>query len=68
MTSIVYQDKVSGQMFIYAPQHPEQRSFFELKKNERILEGIKELKNLSNARIYLYKKVNWNWLRIENIK
>lgn len=56
MTSIVYQDKVSGQMFIYAPQYPEQRSFFELKKNDRILEGIKELKNMGNVRIYLYKK------------
>ena len=56
MTSIVYQDKESGSMYIYSPQYPAQRSFFELKKNKRILEAIKELEYVGNVRLYLYKK------------
>lgn len=56
MTSIVYQDKVSGSMYIYSPKYPTQRSFFELKRNERIQEAIKELKFMGNVRLYLYKK------------
>ncbi len=56
MTSIAYQDKTSGLIYIYSPQYPAQRNFFELKRNERILKAIKELKHMGNVRIYLHKK------------
>ena len=56
MTSIVYQDKASGSMYIYSPQYLAQRSFFELKRNERIQESMKELQYIANVRLYLYKK------------
>lgn len=56
MTSIVYQDKASGFMYAYYPQYPAQRNLFELKRNERIQEAIKELQYMANVRLYLYKK------------
>ena len=56
MTSIAYQDKTSGFIYIYSPQYPAQRNLFELKRNERILKAIKELKHMGNVRIYLHKK------------
>ena len=56
MTSIVYQDKTSGSMYIYSQKYPAQRSLFELKRNERILQAIKELEHVGNVRLYLHKK------------
>ena len=37
MTSIVYQDRASGSMFLYQPKYPAQRSLFEQKRIERIV-------------------------------
>lgn len=56
MTSIVYQDRCGGMMFIYSPKYPAQRSLFELKRNERIIAAMEELKHVGNINIYLYKK------------
>ena len=56
MKSIVYQDKVSGTMYIYQPKYPPQRSLFEEKRIERIINALNELKSMSNINIFLYKK------------
>ncbi len=56
MTSIVYQDRASGSMYIYRPKYPAQRSIFEQKKTERIIEAMKELEGMGNINIFLYKK------------
>ena len=56
MTSIVYQDKASGSMFLYQPKYPAQRSLYEQKRIERILAALEELKSVGNINIFLYKK------------
>lgn len=56
MTSIVYQDKASGKMFIYNPQYPAQRSMFEQKKTERIVRALNELQHMGNVNLFLFKK------------
>ena len=56
MTSIVYQDRVRGLMYIYQPKYPVQRSMFEQKKSERIIAALNELKHVSNINIFLHKK------------
>lgn len=56
MTSIVYQDRTGGSMFLYQPKYPAQRSFFEQKRNERIVAALKELKHVGNINIFLYKR------------
>lgn len=56
MTSIVYQDRVSGSMFLYQPKYPAQRSLFEQKRTERIMTALEELKHVGNINIFLIKK------------
>lgn len=56
MTSIVYQERASGYMFLYQPKYPEQRSMFEQKRTERIIAALEELRNVGNINIFLYKK------------
>ncbi len=56
MTSIVYQDKTGGQMAIYRPDYPAQRSMFEQKRTERVIAALEELKHMGNINIFLYKK------------
>lgn len=56
MTSIVYQDRASGKMYIYHPAYPTQRSFYEQTRVERILAALEELRHMGNINIYLYKK------------
>lgn len=56
MTSIVYQDRASGSMYIYKPQYPQQRTFYEQKRVERLLAALEELRYMANVNIYLYKK------------
>lgn len=56
MTSIIYQDRASGTMYIYQPKYPSQRSFYEQKRNERILAALEGLSHMGNINIYLYKK------------
>lgn len=56
MTSIVYQDRASGCMFLYQPKYPEQCSMFEQKRTERIITALEELRNVANINIFLYKK------------
>lgn len=56
MTSIIYQDRASGTMYIYRPEYPSQRSFYEQKRNERIFAALEELSHMGNINIYLYKK------------
>lgn len=56
MTSIVYQDRVSGCMFVYNPRYPAQRSMFEQKRTDRIIAALEELKYVGNINIFLYKK------------
>ena len=56
MTSIVYQDRVGGLMYIYQPKYPAQRSLFEQKRTERIIAELEELKNIGNINVFLYKK------------
>lgn len=56
MTSIVYQDRASGSMFVYQPKYPVQRSMFEQKKSERIIAALEELKHIGNINVFLYKK------------
>lgn len=56
MTSIVYQDRASGSMFVYQPKYPVQRSMFEQKKSERIIAALNELKHIGNINVFLYKK------------
>lgn len=43
-------------MFLYQPKYPAQRSFFEQKRNERIVAALKELKHVGNINIFLYKR------------
>lgn len=56
MTSIIYQDRASGTMYIYQPEYPSQRSFYEQTRIERIFAALDELKYMGNINIYLYKK------------
>lgn len=56
MTSIVYQDRSSGSMFLYQPKYPAQRSMFEHKRTERIVSALKELRHVGNINIFLLKK------------
>ncbi len=56
MQSIVYKDMTSGTKYIYQPQYPQQRSFFEEKRTERITNAINELAHMGNICIYLYKR------------
>ena len=56
MTSIIYQDKTSGSMFIYKAKYPVQRSMFEQKRIERIIAALEELQHIGNINIFLYKK------------
>lgn len=56
MTSIVYQDRASGSMYLYRPKYPAQRSMYEQKRMERILAAMEELSHTGNINIYLYKK------------
>lgn len=55
MTSIVYQDRASGSMFLYQPKYPAQRSLFEQKRIERIITALEELKHVANINIFLLK-------------
>lgn len=56
MTSIVYQDRASGSMFLYQPKYPAQRTFFEQKRTERVLAALEELRHVGNINIFLFKK------------
>lgn len=56
MTSIVYQDKASGSMYLYQPKYPVQRSLYEQKRMERIMAALKELRYVANINIFLFKK------------
>lgn len=56
MTSIVYQDKASGSMYLYQPKYPAQRSLYEQKRMERITAALKELRYVANINIFLFKK------------
>ena len=56
MQSIIYQDRCSGAKYIFNPKYPAQRSFFELKRSERIEVALKELKSVANINIYLFKR------------
>ena len=56
MQSIVYKDISSGEMYVYKPKYSQQRSLFEEKRTERLINAINELSNMSNIVIYLYKK------------
>lgn len=56
MTSVVYQDRASGRMFVYNPICQSQRSFFEHTKNERIRAALEELEHMGNINIFLYKR------------
>lgn len=56
MTSIVYQDRASGSMYVYQPKYPAQRSMFEQKKTERIIAALNELRHVGNINIFLHKK------------
>lgn len=56
MTSIVYQDRVGGLMYIYQPKYSAQRSLFEQKRTERIVAALEELKHVGNINIFLLKK------------
>lgn len=56
MTTIIYQDKASGSMYMFHPSYPAQRSLFELKRTERIIAAIKELSHVGNINIFLLKK------------
>lgn len=56
MTSIVYQDRVSGSMFLYQPKYPAQRSMFEQKRTERIISALEELRYVGNINIFLFRK------------
>lgn len=56
MTTIVYQDRVSGSMFVYQPKYPAQRSIFEQKRTERIVAALEELRHVANINIFLLKK------------
>lgn len=55
MQSIVYQDKTGGGMLVYKPHYPVQRSFFELKRVERIVTALEDLRSIGNINIYLLK-------------
>lgn len=55
MTSIIYQDRASGSMYIYRPKYPSQRSLYEQKRTERIIAALEELSHTGNINIYLYK-------------
>lgn len=56
MTTIVFQDRSSGSMFIYNPKYPAQRGVFEQKRTERLIAAIEELKHVGNINIFLFKK------------
>lgn len=56
MQSIVYKDISSGEMYVYKPKYPQQRSLFEEKRTERLINAIDELKSVGNIVIYLHKK------------
>lgn len=56
MTSVVYQDRASGRMFVYKPICQSQRSFFEQTKNERIHAALEELEHMGNINIFLCKR------------
>ena len=56
MTSIVYQDRASGSMFLYGPKYPAQRSMFEQKRKERIIAALEELRHVGNINIFLLRK------------
>lgn len=56
MQSIVYREIGTDVMYVYQPKYPKQRSLFEEKRTERIINAINELSNMSNIVIYLYKK------------
>ena len=53
MTSIVYQDRSSGSMYLYKPKYPAQRSMFEQKRTERIIAALEELRHVANINIFL---------------
>ena len=52
MTSIVYQDRSSGSMYLYKPKYPAQRSMFEQKRTERIIAALEELRHVANINIF----------------
>lgn len=56
MTSIVYQDRASGSMFLYRPKYSAQRSMFEQKRTERIIAALEELRHVGNINIFLFRK------------
>lgn len=56
MTSIVYQDRASGSMYLYNPKYPAQRSMFEQKRTERIMAALEELRHVGNINIFLFRK------------
>ena len=56
MQSIVYREIGTDVMYVYQSKYPKQRSLFEEKRTERIINAINELSNMSNIVIYLYKK------------
>ena len=56
MTSIVYQDRASGSMFLYQPKYPAQRSLFEQKRTERVMAALEELRHVGNINVFLFRK------------
>ena len=56
MQSIVYREIGTDVMYVYQPKYPQQRSLFEEKRTERLINAINELSTMSNIVIYLYKK------------
>lgn len=50
MTSIVYQDKCGGTMYLYLPKSERQ------KRTERILSALEDLKHMGNVNIFLLKR------------
>lgn len=56
MTSIVYQDRASGSMYVYKSPRQKQRSFFEQSRNDRIRAALEELEHVGNINIFLCKR------------
>lgn len=57
MKTIGYMDRAEGKtIFVYNPEHKQiQRSVFDLKAIDRIIQGLKELDHVGNIDIYLIK-------------
>ena len=65
MTSIVYQDRVGGLMYIYQPKYPAQRSLFEQKRTERIIAALEELMSFFIRKVSCGKLQNTKYRRFK---